>query len=97
MRSPLTPLQEILWLVCGKAAYSEWVHTGAFADTSDKNGPVKGDLLGSGGEQNLLTSTADREKRFEWRQLGLPSSVAGLGEMEVVHTPASGVVTEAER
>ena len=79
------------WSLFGKATFSDWISTGAFADTGERGGFEKSELLGDSSED---VHNAGVE---EWAGIELSPSAARLGEMQGVLIPAAKVSTNAER
>ena len=79
------------WSLFGKATFSDWIPTGAFADTGERDGFEKSELLGDSSED---VPCAGVEKRAG---IELSPSAVRLGEMQGVIFPAVKVSTDAER
>ena len=79
------------WSLYGKATFSDWISTSAFADTGERGGFQKSELLGDPSEN---VPSAGVEK---WGRIELSPSAARLGEMHGVLIPATKVSTDAER
>ena len=75
----------------GKATFSDWICTGAFAGTGERGGFEKSELLGDSSED------VPSARVEEWAGIELCPSAAHLGEMQGVLTPAAKVNTDAER
>ena len=70
------------WSLFGKPTFSDWMYTGAFADTWERGGFEKSELLGDSSED---VPSAEVE---EWAGIELSPSAARLGEMQGVLIPA---------
>ena len=79
------------WGLFGKAAFSDWIPTSAFAYTGERGGFEKSKLLGDSNE-DLPSAGVE-----EWAGIELSPSAARLGEMQGVPIPAAKVSTDAER
>ena len=79
------------WSLFGKATFSDWIPTGAFADTEERGGFEKSELLGDSSED---VPCAGLE---EWAGIELSPSATRLGEMQGALIPAVKVNTDAER
>ena len=79
------------WSLFGKTTFSDWIPTGAFADTGEKGGFEKSELLGDSTEDVPCAGVE------EWAGIELSPSAARLGEMQGVLIPAVKVSTDAER
>ena len=79
------------WSLFGKATFSDWIPTGAFADTEERGGFEKSKLLGDSSEDGPYAGVE------EWAGIELSPSAARLGEMQGVLIPAVKVNTDAER
>ena len=79
------------WSLFGKATFSNWIPTGAFADTGERGHFEKSELLGDSSED---IPGAEVE---EWAGIELSLSAARLGEMQGVLIPAVKVSTDAGR
>ena len=79
------------WSLFGKAAFSDWIPTGAFADTEERGGFEKSELLGD------LRGGVPCAGVEEWAGIELSLSAARHWEMQGVLIPAVKVSTDAER
>ena len=70
------------WSLFGKPTFSDWIYTGAFADTRERGGFEKSELPGDSSED---VPSAGVE---EWAGIELSPSAARLGEMQGVLIPA---------
>ena len=78
------------WSLFGKATFSDWIPTDAFADTGERGGFEKSELLGDSSEDVPYAGVE------EWAGIELSPSAARLGEMQGVLIPAVKVSTDAE-
>ena len=79
------------WNLFGKATFSDWIPTGAFADTGERGGFEKSQLLGDSSEDVPCAGVE------EWAGIELSPSAARLVEMQGVLIPAVKVSTDAAR
>ena len=80
------------WSLFGKATFSDWIPTGAFAaDTGERGGFEKSELLRDSSEDVPCAGVE------EWAEIELSLSAARLGKMQGVLIPAVKVSTDAER
>ena len=78
------------WSLFVKATFSDWISSDPFADTGERGGFEKSELLG---DSNEGVPCAGVE---EWAGIELSPSAARLGEMQGVLVPAVKVRTDAE-
>ena len=79
------------WSLFGRATFSDWISTGAFAGTGERGGFEKSERLRD------LSEHVPSAGVEEWIGIELSPSAARLGEMQRVLILAAELSTNAER